>query len=254
MINSIDKVFRETGDIPLFYIESGSRLWGIASPDSDYDVRGIHLQSKEKYFDYKTHRDIIEVMDGDFDFVSYGIDKMFGLLAKSNPTVFEWIRAHITYLNLLPDWDLLQKDIIANYDFKTLYYHYISIAKTHFHLMETERRFTYKVVFYSIRGLFTAELSRQGILPAILIDNLFQQFSDDNDVLKIAKENLEIKKQHPEKQEIANADKPKILATLLKYLQQLEAKAPQSTNDPQKLESILTDYAISIKSKYYGGV
>ena len=32
---NIQQLFEERQDIPLFYIESGSRLWGIASPDSD---------------------------------------------------------------------------------------------------------------------------------------------------------------------------------------------------------------------------
>ena len=99
MTEEINSLFENRPEHPLFYIESGSRLWGIASPDSDFDVRGFHLQPKEQYFDFKKHRDLIEIMDGDFDFVSYGIDKMFGLLAKSNPTVFEWIRAHIIYFN-----------------------------------------------------------------------------------------------------------------------------------------------------------
>ncbi len=32
---------------------------GIASPESDFDVRGFHLQSKRQYFDFKKHRDNI---------------------------------------------------------------------------------------------------------------------------------------------------------------------------------------------------
>ncbi|NAR52291.1 hypothetical protein GPS64_16885 [Acinetobacter haemolyticus] len=49
--HEIEKLFQQRQDIPLFYIESGSRLWGMASPDSDYDVRGFHLPSKDQYFD-----------------------------------------------------------------------------------------------------------------------------------------------------------------------------------------------------------
>lgn len=80
---NIQQLFEERQDIPLVYIESGSRLWGMASPDSDYDVRGFHLPSKAQYFDYKKHRDLIEIMNGDFDFVSYDLDKCSGFWQKA---------------------------------------------------------------------------------------------------------------------------------------------------------------------------
>ena len=41
-------------------VESGSRAWGFASPDSDYDVRFIYVRREEDYIRLKSLRDAIE--------------------------------------------------------------------------------------------------------------------------------------------------------------------------------------------------
>lgn len=251
MKEQIQTIFKDNEELPLFYIESGSRLWGIASPDSDFDVRGFHLQSKQQYFDFKKHRDIIEIMDGDFDFVSYDIDKMFGLLVKSNPTVFEWIRAHIVYFNELPNWTQLQHDIVKNFDFKALFHHYISLAKGNINLMETGKKFTYKTAFYCICGLLSADLASKQIVPALLIDDLFKQFDNDNDVLQIAKESLERKKQKTEKEIVEASEQELILTTIKRFVIDLGAHEPKSNNNRDKLEIILRNYSHEIKTLHY---
>lgn len=45
----------------LLAVESGSRAWGFASPDSDYDVRFIYIRDKEDYLRLNTMRDVIEL-------------------------------------------------------------------------------------------------------------------------------------------------------------------------------------------------
>jgi predicted nucleotidyltransferase len=251
MKEKIEQLFKGIAPIPLFYIESGSRLWGIASPDSDFDVRGFHLLSKKQYYDFKKHRDIIEILDGDFDFVSYDIDKMFGLLSKSNPTVFEWIRADIVYFNSLPEWIEFQKQIIENFDLKALFHHYLSLAKGNTQLLETGKKFTYKAVFYCIRGLLSADLANKQIIPELLIDDLFKQFDEENEILKIAKNSLEKKKQQTEKEPVLESEKQYILTAIKKFTEYLELKEIGSSNNRQKLENILTDYSCFIKTKYY---
>lgn len=42
----LDEIERKEGVRILHAVESGSRAWGFASPDSDYDVRFVYVRPK----------------------------------------------------------------------------------------------------------------------------------------------------------------------------------------------------------------
>ena len=46
----------------LMAVESGSRTWGFASPDSDFDVRFIYVHTVDWYMSVLEGRDTIEEM------------------------------------------------------------------------------------------------------------------------------------------------------------------------------------------------
>lgn len=82
----------------LLAVESGSRAWGFASPDSDYDVRFIYVRPKQEYLRLDRGRDVIEFMPDDvLDVNGWDLDKALRLMHGSNPTLFEWLSSPIVY-------------------------------------------------------------------------------------------------------------------------------------------------------------
>ena len=82
----------------LHCVESGSRAWGFASPDSDYDVRFIYVRPLEYYLRLEKARDVIEwQLDEMLDINGWDLQKALRLLHNSNPTLFEWFSSPIVY-------------------------------------------------------------------------------------------------------------------------------------------------------------
>jgi predicted nucleotidyltransferase len=82
----------------LYACESGSRAWGFASPDSDYDVRFLYVHEPQWYLGVGERRDVIEAMlPGDVDLAGWDLRKTLGLLRKSNPALLEWLRSPVVY-------------------------------------------------------------------------------------------------------------------------------------------------------------
>ena len=82
----------------LLAVESGSRAWGFASPDSDYDVRFVYIRRPEDYLRLDAIRDVIELpIDDILDINGWDLQKTLRLLYKSNPTLFEWFSSPIVY-------------------------------------------------------------------------------------------------------------------------------------------------------------
>lgn len=46
ILNKLHEIEEKENVIILHAVESGSRAWGFASPDSDYDVRFIYVRKK----------------------------------------------------------------------------------------------------------------------------------------------------------------------------------------------------------------
>ncbi|RBH43978.1 nucleotidyltransferase, partial [Pseudomonas sp. MWU13-2860] len=82
----------------LFACESGSRGWGFASPDSDYDVRFVYAHRRDWYLSVEPQRDVIErPLDDEPDVSGWELRKALQLLRGSNPTLLEWLDSPVVY-------------------------------------------------------------------------------------------------------------------------------------------------------------
>ncbi len=79
----------------LFATISGAHLYGFPSPDSDYDLRGVHLLPLEEIVGLKTSHETVEksgIHDGlEIDLVTHDAKKFFGLMLKKNGYVLEQV-------------------------------------------------------------------------------------------------------------------------------------------------------------------
>lgn len=145
----------------LFACESGSRGWGFASPDSDYDVRFIYVNRLPWYLTVAPGRDVIELpISGDLDINGWDLRKALGLMRESNPTLLEWLRSPIVYreeAETMNRFRALAEQVFSN---AKGWHHYASMAKKNFreHLQADEVR--YKKYLYVLRPLLAARWIR----------------------------------------------------------------------------------------------
>ena len=134
-------------------IESGSRAWGFASPDSDYDVRFFYVRQKEEYLKLEKRRDVIEYMlDDVYDINGWDLQKALRLLHKSNPTLFEWCNSPIVY-QTTPFYDILKEQINAYFCCRSGLWHYLQTAKGNYREYLQGKRVELKKYVYVLRPL-----------------------------------------------------------------------------------------------------
>lgn len=137
----------------LWAVESGSRAWGFASSDSDFDVRFIYKHRGDYYVELDPKRDVIEVpIDEVWDVSGWDLDKTLRLLYKSNPTLFEWFNSPIVYVRT--DIKGKMQDLLAAYfSPKRCTYHYLNTAKNNYKAYLLKDEVIPKKYFYCLRPI-----------------------------------------------------------------------------------------------------
>lgn len=187
--------------IILLAVESGSRAWGFASPDSDYDVRFLYVRSKEFYLRLDKKRDVIEYMLNDvLDINGWDFDKTLRLLRTSNPTLFEWLLSPIVYRKH-PFTDELKA--ISNQYFleKSGLYHYLNMAEGNYRGYLKGETVKLKKYFYVLRPLLACRhiLSKKTPPPMLFEELMHTEL--DSAVIPTVEQLIYDKMHTPEKGE-----------------------------------------------------
>ena len=142
----------------LLAVESGSRAWGFASPDSDYDVRFIYMHEPKEYLRIDVRKDTIEwQLDEVLDINGWDLKKALLAFAKGNPNIMEWANSPIIYRKA-PEWDGIREIAMQYYSEKSALCHYYGTANNTYLSFLTGEQIRYKAAF-----LWTVSGRRPGI-------------------------------------------------------------------------------------------
>lgn len=153
----------------LLAVESGSRAWGFASPDSDYDVRFVYIRRPEDYLRLDAVRDVIELpIDDVLDINGWDLQKTLRLLYKSNPTLFEWFSSPIVYQKT-EFVDKFRELMMHYFSSKKTLYHYISMAEGNYREYLQGEIVRAKKYFYVLRPVLACRwILDRGTPPPML--------------------------------------------------------------------------------------
>jgi predicted nucleotidyltransferase len=169
------RLHKQVSDHPyplLFATISGAHLYGFPSPDSDYDLRGVHLLPLEEVVGLNPGQETVEksgIHDGlEIDLVTHDAKKFFGLMLKKNGYVLEQLLSPLVVFTT-PEHDEL-KSIAADCLTKHHAHHYLGFAATQWKLFHKESPPRVKPLLYVYRVLLTGiHLMRAGEVEANLV-------------------------------------------------------------------------------------
>jgi len=170
----LNDVERRYGVRVLYACESGSRGWGFASPDSDYDVRFLYVHSLEWYLRVDAQRDVIELpIDDELDVCGWEWRKALGLLKGANPTLIEWLDSPVVYRQDDATVQALKKLIPHWFSPVRARWHYYSMARKNFRGYLQGEQVRLKKYFYVLRPLLAVRWVEAGKgVPPMRVDEL----------------------------------------------------------------------------------
>jgi len=233
----------------LFATVSGAHLYGFPSPDSDYDLRGVHILPAEEVMGLFPDRDTIEISkkeDIELDLVTHDIQKFFGLLLKANGYVLEQLYSPLV-VHTTPEHEEL-KSIAKNCVTRHHAHHYFGFAENQWRLFQKEEPPRVKPLLYVFRVLLTGiHLMRTGTVEANL-NRLNEEYA-----LPYIPELIERKTHGTERQTLEQAEVSFYENEYDLLRKRLESEASRtSLPESQRAKAALNDLLLGVRLRTVG--
>jgi hypothetical protein len=224
----------------LYAVESGSRAWGFASTDSDYDVRLVYVRRPEWYLsiDLEEKRDVIERQcPGDVDLSGWDVRKALRLFARSNPPLVEWLDSPVVYRDEIGFAGRLRELLPAFHSTAASMHHYLRMARNNHHAYLRGETVRLKKYFYALRPVLAARWVEQGRGPVPMLYSRLLDTLDGPPALRAEIDDLLARKIAGD--ELAEGPRlPAIHAFVTAEMDRLEAVAAGLPKTPPELEPL----------------
>jgi uncharacterized protein len=188
ILHHLDRISKEKGVRVLYACETGSRGWGFASPDSDFDIRFIYVHPQEKYLSISEPQDtmgtIFEENGEILDFNAWELRKTLHHFRKSNATPFEWLQSPIIYQQEGNFREELWALAPSYFEARASVHHYLGICHNSIKTGITDGNIKIKKYFYILRPLLAAMWSADcQTIPPMEFRPLLTQIEGKRDLL-----------------------------------------------------------------------
>lgn len=157
----------------IFATISGAHLYGFPSPDSDFDLRGVHVLPLDRVIGLQVSQETLEkseIENGlEIDLVTHDAHKFFTLMLKKNGYVLEQVLSPLIVYTT-PEHEEL-RSIAVRCVTRFHGHHYLGFSATQWKLFQKENPPRVKPLLYVYRVLLTGiHLMKTGVVEANLVN------------------------------------------------------------------------------------
>lgn len=231
ILDELNAIEREYGVKIIHACESGSRAWGFASADSDYDVRFIYAHPKNWYLTVGKKKDVIErPVDAVLDISGWDLRKSLTLLRRSNSPLLEWLISPIIYRKsdsaMAPFMELSRRAFLP----ETSCHHYLAMSKSSLYNVRNGETAKIKTYLYALRAVLCAEwIITRGNQPPMLFRDLLAEFIPTGELRRVIDELVLRKQRH----ELSTTERSALLEDyVVAQIRDLTARIPKNRGKP----------------------